>query len=64
MIASICLITLITTTNYWESIVEWYVLQRDFKALKVNANIHAPLLCVTDVFDVASGDLSLPGKIN
>lgn len=33
-------------------------------ALKVNANIHAPLLCVTDVFDVASGDLSLPGKIN
>ncbi|MEP3277992.1 MAG: hypothetical protein ABJN26_14500 [Stappiaceae bacterium] len=32
-------------------------------ALKVNANIHAPLLCVTDVFDVASGDLSLPGKI-
>lgn len=33
-------------------------------ALGVNANIHAPLLCVTDVFDVASGDLSLPGKIN
>ncbi len=33
-------------------------------ALKVNANIHAPLLCVTDVFDVASGDLSLPGKID
>ena len=32
-------------------------------ALKVNANIHAPLLCVTDVFDVASGDLSLPGKV-
>jgi len=32
-------------------------------ALHVNANIHAPLLCVTDVFDVASGDLSLPGKI-
>ncbi len=32
-------------------------------ALRVNANIHAPLLCVTDVFDVASGDLSLPGKI-
>ena len=30
--------------------------------LRVNANIHAPLLCVTDVFDVASGDLSLPGK--
>jgi len=32
-------------------------------ALKVNANLHAPLLCVTDVFDVASGNLSLPGKI-
>ncbi|MEP3244371.1 MAG: hypothetical protein ABJN40_19740 [Sneathiella sp.] len=32
-------------------------------ALLVNANVHAPLLCVTDVFDVASGDLSLPGKI-
>ncbi len=32
-------------------------------ALKVNANVHAPLLCVTDVFDVASGNLSLPGKI-
>ena len=33
-------------------------------ALRVNATVHAPLLCVTDVFDVASGDLSLPGKIN
>lgn len=33
-------------------------------ALRVNANIHAPLLCVTDVFDVASGDLSLPGALN
>ena len=32
-------------------------------ALRVNANIHAPLLCVTDVFDVASGDLSLPGEL-
>lgn len=31
--------------------------------LRVNDNIHAPLLCVTDVFDVASGDLSLPGRI-
>lgn len=31
--------------------------------LRVNANLHAPLLCVTDVFDVASGDLSLPGRI-
>lgn len=32
-------------------------------ALRVNANVHAPLLCVTDVFDVASGNLSLPGKV-
>lgn len=29
--------------------------------LRVNANVHDPLLCVTGVFDVASGDLSLPG---
>jgi hypothetical protein len=33
-------------------------------ALRVDENIHAPLLCVTDVFDIASGDLSLPGSIN
>ena len=33
-------------------------------AMRVNANLHAPLLCVTEIFDVASGDLSLPGKIN
>lgn len=33
-------------------------------ALRVNANIHAPLFCVTDVFDVGSGNLSLPGKID
>ncbi len=32
-------------------------------ALSVNESVHAPLLCVTDVFDVASGDLSLPGKV-
>ena len=32
-------------------------------ALQVNADVHAPLLCVTDVFDVASGDLSLPGEV-
>lgn len=30
--------------------------------LKVNADLHAPLLCVADVFKVASGNLSLPGK--
>ncbi len=32
--------------------------------LRVNASAHAPLLCVVDVFDVASGDLSLPGRAN
>lgn len=33
-------------------------------ALRVNASVHNPLLCVTDVFKVASGDLSLPGKVD
>lgn len=33
-------------------------------ALRVNASVHNPLLCVTDVFKVASGNLSLPGKVN
>jgi len=32
-------------------------------ALRVNANVQAPLLCITEVFDIASGDLSLPGVI-
>lgn len=32
-------------------------------ALKVNVNVHAPLLCIVDIFDIASGDLSLPGKV-
>lgn len=32
--------------------------------LRVSANVHAPLLCVSDVFDVASGNLSLPGAVN
>ena len=32
-------------------------------ALRVNANAHVPLLCVNAVFDVASGDLSLPGRV-
>lgn len=30
--------------------------------LRVNAGAHQPLLCVVNVLDVASGDLSLPGK--
>lgn len=32
-------------------------------ALRVNASVHDPLLCVVDVFKIASGDLSLPGKV-
>ena len=32
--------------------------------LRVNENLHAPFFCVADVFDVASGDLTLPGKVN
>ncbi len=32
-------------------------------ALRVNASVHSPLLCVADVFKVASGELSLPGKV-
>jgi hypothetical protein len=32
-------------------------------ALRVNASVHDPLLCVVDVFDVASGNLSLPGQL-
>ncbi len=31
--------------------------------LRVNESAHAPLLCIFDVFDVASGDLTLPGTI-
>lgn len=31
--------------------------------LRIDANLHQPLLCVTDVFKVASGDLSLPGRV-
>jgi hypothetical protein len=31
--------------------------------LRVNQSVHAPLLCVADVMDVASGDLSLPGRV-
>ncbi|WP_028941982.1 hypothetical protein [Pseudomonas vranovensis] len=31
-------------------------------ALKINADLHNPLLCVSSVWDVSSGDLSLPGR--
>lgn len=33
-------------------------------ALRVNADLHDPLLGVENVFDVASGDLSLPGRVS
>jgi hypothetical protein len=32
--------------------------------LRVNANLHAPLLCVENVFKITSGDLSLPGTVD
>lgn len=32
--------------------------------LRVNQSMAAPLLCVTDVFKVASGNLSLPGTVD
>lgn len=32
--------------------------------LRVNQSVHAPLLCVVDVMNIASGDLSLPGKVS
>ena len=32
--------------------------------LRINQSVHAPLLCVIGVKDIASGDLSLPGKVN
>lgn len=31
--------------------------------LRVNADFHAPSVCISDLFDVASGDLSLPGVV-
>lgn len=31
--------------------------------LRVNESVHAPLLCIENIFKVASGDLSLPGKV-
>lgn len=32
--------------------------------LRVNESAHSPLLCVANVFKIASGDLSLPGRVN
>lgn len=32
--------------------------------LRVNQSVHAPLLCVVNVFNIASGDFSLPGMVN
>ena len=33
-------------------------------ALRISNEVRAPLLCVSYVFDVASGDLSLPGRVD
>jgi hypothetical protein len=33
-------------------------------ALRVNASVHAPLLCVADVYKIASGKLTLPGRVD
>jgi hypothetical protein len=33
-------------------------------SLRINQDVRSPLLCVSHVFDIASGDLSLPGKVN
>lgn len=33
-------------------------------ALRVNADVNAPLLCVANIVDVASGDLKMPGQID
>ncbi len=32
--------------------------------LRVNESVHAPLLCIENIFKVASGDLSLPGTVH
>lgn len=32
--------------------------------LRVNESVHAPLLCIENIFKVASGDLSLPGQVS
>ena len=32
--------------------------------LRVHQSVHAPLLCVVDVMDIASRDLSLPGRVD
>lgn len=31
--------------------------------LRVNESVHAPLLCIENIFKIASGDLSLPGTV-
>jgi hypothetical protein len=44
----------ISKTNY----------DRVIAGLRVNKSMHAPLLCFIDVMDIASGDLSLPVRVN
>lgn len=31
--------------------------------LRINESVHSPLLCIENIFKIASGDLSLPGKV-
>ncbi len=31
--------------------------------IKINENVHAPLACISNVWDIASADLSLPGNV-
>jgi hypothetical protein len=42
----------------------WAGQQRSRAALRVNASVYSPLLCVAKVVKVTSSDLSLPGKVN
>lgn len=46
------------------SIVETSSFDGVTAGLRVNESAHSPLLCVANVFKVASGDLSLPGRVN
>jgi len=53
-----------TTVDFPETVTAEGIGQNGVTAaLRVNASVHVPLLCVTDGFDVAWGDLSLPGRI-
>lgn len=44
------------------NIAESFAFDGVTSALRINQQVHNPLLCVSKVFDIASGDLSLPGQ--